>query len=233
MLGFVTGSLAFDALLIPSAWLPDFAPYLAPLPKPLLDSAEGNEILPTYRALMSWQNRWMALTLDGDAAMNIDWTDTGVLAADPLQSPIAGDGFFTLPGSREIWNTGTQQWDRLPQARSVTFLAFGGWIGVVPDGQHRADRRCRCVRRGGASPVNQRNGRWHIRVSFEPSRFAAEQLIEVYERLKPTASWARETRGIPRSLPVCLQARPSSRPEPPDLPRAGQSSGLGSQRGFL
>ncbi|WP_295438767.1 hypothetical protein [uncultured Thiodictyon sp.] len=29
---------------------------------------------------------------------------------------------------------------------------------------------------------------WRVRVAFEPNRFAAEQLITVYEQLKPTKS---------------------------------------------
>jgi multiple sugar transport system substrate-binding protein len=281
MLGFVTGHLPFDALLIPSAWLPDFAPYLSPVPDRIIDGPIVGDIHPLYRdALMWWNNRWMALTIDGDlhmgayrrdlfedpdtravfaaeygrplqppqswseyrdiaafftgrqgadgsalagtleayardgqriwtlfshaaaytnhpehpgamffdpdtmvpaidnpgwvralkemldllrfgpadadsldseavrtrfaagkAAMNIDWADTGVLAgalggrqastAGP--SAIAGDvGFFLLPGSREVWNPAGKAWETLPAVRSVSFLAFGGWIAVVP-----------------------------------------------------------------------------------------------------
>jgi multiple sugar transport system substrate-binding protein len=281
MLGFVTGDLDFDALLIPSAWLPDFAPYLAPLPTAIRDSAAVTDILPVYRkALMCWQGRWLALTIDGDlhmgayrrdlfedsatrdaflkaygrplapprtwaeyrdiaaffkgrsgvngpslagtleayarggqriwylfshaaaytnhpdhpgamffdpdtmkpaidnpgwvralreylelrrvgpadvdgldseavrtrfaageAAMDIDWADTGVLAGDARHSRIAGNvGFFVLPASREVWNPGTRIWDRLPRPRSVTFLAFGGWVGVVPAASPNVDQ---------------------------------------------------------------------------------------------
>lgn len=276
MLGFVTGQMPYDVLLIPSAWLPDFAPYLAPVPERILASPEVEDIYPVYReALMRWRDRPMALTIDGDlhlgayrrdlfedagirrtfaaahgralepprtwaeyreiaaffsgrtgpdgarlagtleadardgqriwylfshaaaytnhpdypgamffdpvtmvpaidnpgwvralteyaelrrfgpddarpldseavrtqfaagrAAMDIDWADTGVLAGaldEKSRAPIAGKvGFFPLPGSQDVWNPRTLKWDRLPQARSVTFLAFGGWIGVVP-----------------------------------------------------------------------------------------------------
>jgi multiple sugar transport system substrate-binding protein len=306
MLGFVTGHLPFDALLIPSAWLPDFAPYLSSVPERIIAGPIVGDILPLYRdALMRWNNRWMALTIDGDlhmgayrrdlfddpsaraafveehgrplqppqtwteyrdiaaffsgrqgadgsvlagtleayardgqriwtlfshaaaytnhpdhpgamffdpdtmvpaidspgwvraleemlelrrfgpadadrldseavrtrfatgrAAMNIDWADTGVLAGalgggmagvmggptdgkrgrdadarfteDPLgktaeASAIAGKvGFFVLPGSREAWNPASGAWETLPAVRSVSFLAFGGWIAVVP-----------------------------------------------------------------------------------------------------
>jgi multiple sugar transport system substrate-binding protein len=273
MLGFVTGRIDYDVLLIPAAWLADFAPYLSPVPEPVLAAARVEDIYPVYRnALMRWGGRWMALTLDGDlqlgayrrdlfedpetrtefqkiygraleaprtwaeyreiaaffkgrgiadgnrpagtleayarngqriwylfshaaayadhpdypghmffdpdtmrpsldnpawvramteyselrpfgppdvdsldseavrtrfaagaAAMNLDWADTGVLAGDPRHSRIAGQvGFFRLPGSREVWNPVSQRWDRLAESRSVTFLAFGGWIAVVP-----------------------------------------------------------------------------------------------------
>jgi multiple sugar transport system substrate-binding protein len=273
MLGFVTGRVAWDVLLIPAAWLADFAPYLSPVPPQVLEAARVDDIYPVYRnALMRWGGRWMALTLDGDlqlgayrkdlfedpvtrtefqetygrplepprtwaeyrdiaaffkerstsdgnrlagtleayarsgqriwylfshvaayadhpahpgylffdpqtlqpaidnpawvralteysalrpygpadvngldseavrirfaagaAAMNLDWADTGVLAGDTNHSKIAGQvGFFRLPGSREVWNPATLAWDRLAEPRSVTFLAFGGWIAVVP-----------------------------------------------------------------------------------------------------
>jgi multiple sugar transport system substrate-binding protein len=273
MVGLVTGHLDFDVLLIPAAWVPDFAPYLDPLPPKLADSRDVADIVSVYRhALMRWQGRWLALTLDGDlhlgayrrdlfeqpqaqaefektysrplapprtwseyrdiaaffsnpaaengghvsgtleafardgqrleylfshaaaytshpnhpgamffdpdsmrpaidnpgwvralteylemrryappdaarldseavrtrfaqgeAAMDIDWADTGVLASDPQRSRVSGKvGFFALPGSRQVWNHTTRQWDELPVARSVTFLAFGGWVGVVP-----------------------------------------------------------------------------------------------------
>ncbi len=69
----------------------------------------------------------------GQAAMAIDWADTGVLAGAPRYSRVAGKiGFFPLPGSREVWNPATHQWERLAQPRSVSFLAFGGWVAVVP-----------------------------------------------------------------------------------------------------
>jgi multiple sugar transport system substrate-binding protein len=67
MLGFVTGTLPFDALLIPSAWLPDFAPYLTPVPESILASPVVDDIHPIYRdALMRWGDQWKALTIDGD-----------------------------------------------------------------------------------------------------------------------------------------------------------------------
>ncbi len=281
MLGFVTAEPPYDVLLIPSAWLPDFAPFLAHAQQGLVDAPAFADILPIYRdALMRWRDRWLALTIDGDlhlgtyrrdlfedakvqqafqahygrplvpprtwreyrdiaaffsgrgapdgtvlagtleayarsgqriwylfshaaayanhpdhpggmffdpdtmvpaidnpawvraleefldlrqlgpadaggldseavrrrfadgaAAMDIDWADTGVLAGDPHHSRVAGRlGFFPLPGSEEAWNPASGEWDRLPEPRSVTFLAFGGWIGVVPAASPRQDQ---------------------------------------------------------------------------------------------
>jgi multiple sugar transport system substrate-binding protein len=282
MLGFVTGAFPYDALLIPSAWLPDFAPYLAEVPQTLVEGPAVADIEPVYRdSPMRWDGRWKALTVDGDlhlgayrrdlfedqglreafaaahgrplepprtwseyreiadffggrrlpdgsriagtleayarggqriwylfshaaaytnhpdhpgamffdpetmvpaidnpgwvraleeylalrragpadadsldseavrrrfaageAAMDIDWADTGVLAGTQAgQSRVAGRlGFFALPGSREVWSPARRDWDRLPGPRSVTFLAFGGWVAAVPATSPQGER---------------------------------------------------------------------------------------------
>ena len=273
MIGFVTGAEPYDVLLVPSAWVADFAPYLAAVPAPLLESASFADIHPTYRdALMRWGDRWVAWTVDGDlhigayrtdlfedpehrsafedrfgrplqppetwaeyydiaaffhgrrqadraplagtaeafaeggqrvwflasraaayahdpersgalffdpetmapaingpaweralteyraalafapdaarqmdsydvrsafvagrAAMNIDWTDTGVLTGNDTVSRVAGKtGFFMLPGCRERWDAVRQSWQALDRVRRVPFLAFGGWVAAVP-----------------------------------------------------------------------------------------------------
>ncbi len=82
----------------------------------------------------------------GDAAMIIDWTDTGVLSNDPARSIVAGRvGFFVLPGSDEVWSRFRQRWVPLGSVRHVPFLAFGGWIAVVPAGRKNADTAWRYV----------------------------------------------------------------------------------------
>jgi multiple sugar transport system substrate-binding protein len=87
MLGFVTGELDYDVLLIPSDWLADFAPYLAPVPKAVLDRVRVNDIYPVYRnALMRWGNRWMALTIGGDLHM-------GTYRRDLFEDEAARDAF--------------------------------------------------------------------------------------------------------------------------------------------
>jgi len=69
----------------------------------------------------------------GQVAMNFDWGDTGTIGADPAQSKVAGNvGFFLVPGSKEIWNHKTKQWDTFPDVVHSPFMAYGGWVASVP-----------------------------------------------------------------------------------------------------
>ena len=69
----------------------------------------------------------------GQVAMNFDWGDTGTIGADPAQSQVAGHvGFFVLPGSKEIWNHKTEQWDTFDEVIHSPFMAYGGWVASVP-----------------------------------------------------------------------------------------------------
>ncbi|HRX71740.1 MAG TPA: extracellular solute-binding protein [Candidatus Competibacteraceae bacterium] len=69
----------------------------------------------------------------GSVAMNFDWGDTGVNAADPKTSLIPGKvGTALLPGSKQVWNDQTRQWDSFPNISRAPFLAFGGWQAAVP-----------------------------------------------------------------------------------------------------
>jgi len=90
--------------------------------------AEGYGIVEARRAFMS-----------GRAAMILDWGDTGPLADDPAQSRIVGKvGYFVLPGSREVWNGRTWQWQRFERPQKAPFLAAGGWVAGVPkNSRHR------------------------------------------------------------------------------------------------
>lgn len=74
-----------------------------------------------------------AAVAGGQVAQSIGWGDTGVIAADPAQSRIAGNvGSAILPGSSEIWNYKTEQWDSYPEIVYSPFMAFGGWQAAVP-----------------------------------------------------------------------------------------------------
>ena len=69
----------------------------------------------------------------GRVAMNFDWGDTGTIGADPEQSQVAGSvGSSLLPGSTEIWNIKTGQWDSFDAPVRSPFMAYGGWQTAVP-----------------------------------------------------------------------------------------------------
>ncbi|WP_444464469.1 ABC transporter substrate-binding protein [Rhodobacter capsulatus] len=71
----------------------------------------------------------------GRGAMALDWSDIGTVATDPAASKIRDRvGFFALPGADQVWNPVAKRWDQLTAPRPVPFLAFGGWIAVVPRG---------------------------------------------------------------------------------------------------
>lgn len=296
MVGFITGRNPYDVLIVPSAWLGDLAPYLAPVPTHMIETEAFRDIHSAYRdGLMRWQDTWMAMTVDGDlhigayrtdlfedaghrqafadtfgyslappatwaqyrdiaayfhgkplengrtlvgtlegfapggqriwtlfsraaaymsdpdqpgsmffdpdtmapsianpgwvraleefaavrlfvpadfhglnsfgvrsrfvageAAMIIDWTDTGVLSTDPARSTVAGRvGFFMLPGSDQVWSQSQRAWISLGQVRRVPFLAFGGWVAAVPAGSSNVDAAWRYIAWYG-SPENSR-----------------------------------------------------------------------------
>lgn len=70
MMGFVTGRRPADVLIFPADWLPDFAPYLLPVPEHLVRSEIVQGIHPAYRdRQMRWRGAWRAVSLDGDLQM--------------------------------------------------------------------------------------------------------------------------------------------------------------------
>ena len=312
MVGFITGRSDYDVVIVPSTWLPDLAPYLAPVPDWFVETANFADIYPPYRdVMMRWQGDWKAVTIDGDlqigayrtdlfadpthqsafaraygqslappetwddyrriaeyfhgrkdaagrtlagtleafrsrgqrlwtvfsraaayvnhpdrrgamffdpdtmtpsidnpgwvralreyigvsafapadalrmdsyevrtrfvaggGAMNIDWTDTGVLAYDPHASAVAGQvGFFILPGSRDVWNPLTRQWDRFDRVRHVPFIAFGGWIAAVPADRRRIDDAWRYIA-WFADPARSSTDVMDGRSGINPYRYA-------------------------------------------------------------
>lgn len=57
----------YDVILYASAWAGDFFPYLAELPETIVDDESLDDIHPTYRErLMTWNGKWIAVTIDGD-----------------------------------------------------------------------------------------------------------------------------------------------------------------------
>jgi multiple sugar transport system substrate-binding protein len=78
--------------------------------------------------------------VEGQAAMTLDWGDTGQLAADPGKSKVVGRvGYFVLPGADRVWNSRRGAWEQQPRPHKVSFLAFGGWVGAVPRNSARKE----------------------------------------------------------------------------------------------
>jgi multiple sugar transport system substrate-binding protein len=76
----------------------------------------------------------------GEAAMTLDWGDTGQLAADPRRSTVVGRvGCFVLPGADQVWSYKQNTWVKQARPHKVTFLAFGGWVGGVPQNSRQEE----------------------------------------------------------------------------------------------
>lgn len=68
----------------------------------------------------------------GEAALAIDWGDTGIIAATSEASVIKGKvGTAILPGSYEVYDYVTGEWTQFAEVQHSPFLAFGGWVGGI------------------------------------------------------------------------------------------------------
>ncbi len=117
----------------------------------------------------------------GSVAMNFDWGDTGVNAADPKVSLIPGKvGTALLPGSKRVWNDQTRQWDTFPEVVRVPFLAFGGWQAAVPANSNHIEAAWHFIA-WLSSPAGQRRSGGHPAVghqSLSPEPFRSEALAQ-------------------------------------------------------
>ena len=81
----------FDVILYAPAWAGDFFPYLAELPLELTEEA-FDDIHPAFRdRLMVWNDKWIAVTVDGDAY-------NGYYRKDLFEAPIHRAQFKTVYG---------------------------------------------------------------------------------------------------------------------------------------
>lgn len=68
----------------------------------------------------------------GEAAMAIDWHDTGIMAQNVESSKIKEKvGYALAPGTYECWNPETEQWDTFKEVQYAPYLAFSGWTSSV------------------------------------------------------------------------------------------------------
>ena len=51
--------------------------------------------------------------------------------------------------------------------------------------------------------MSERHRTWRVRVAFEPNRFSSDQLVKVYEQLKPTNS--RSSPAQPSGSPAATK----------------------------
>lgn len=85
-------------------------------------------------------NKMRGAFAGGQAAMTVEWGDTGQITADPKKSAVIGKvGYFVLPGTSKIWNYKTGKWDNADPPHKAPFLAFGGWVGSVPENSRKKD----------------------------------------------------------------------------------------------
>lgn len=126
------GSMFFDpetmdAQINNAGWLralEEYKAFLAFNPPGALNNGSG-DVRPLYAG--------------GTVAMNVDWADSGVLRATEGSEGAKGTvRTAMLPGSDEIWNHKTGQWDKFPEVVHSPFLAFGGWqLGVPGDSKNQ------------------------------------------------------------------------------------------------
>lgn len=68
----------------------------------------------------------------GDFALGIDWADVAIMAQDENSSIIKEKlGYFVLPGSTEVWNLKTGEWQKFEKPSQAPFRGWGGWHGSV------------------------------------------------------------------------------------------------------
>lgn len=76
----------------------------------------------------------------GQAALAVDWGDTGIIADTSDESTIRGElGTAILPGSLEAYDFQAEEWRTFDEPNHAPFLAFGGWVGGVAASSEHAD----------------------------------------------------------------------------------------------
>lgn len=69
----------------------------------------------------------------GASVLAIDWDDTPIIGELQQGSKIKGKiGTTLLPGSNEVYDYRKEAWIKQPTLNRPAWLAFGGWVGVIP-----------------------------------------------------------------------------------------------------
>jgi multiple sugar transport system substrate-binding protein len=76
----------------------------------------------------------------GEAVLGIDWDDTPIIGELQPNSKVKGKiGSQLLPGSDMVYDYKKEAWVKQSTPNRPGWLAFGGWVGVVPQAATDAD----------------------------------------------------------------------------------------------
>jgi multiple sugar transport system substrate-binding protein len=124
----------------------------------------------------------------GEAAMTLDWGDTGQLAADPKRSSVVGKvGYFVLPGVEQVWNSREGGWEKRQRPHKVPFLAFGGWVGGVPGNSRQKEAAWDFIL-WYASPENSLHDVVNSDTGINPYRYSHFTNIDAWTKSFPRES---------------------------------------------
>lgn len=77
---------------------------------------------------------------NGEAVLGIDWDDTPIIGELQSNSKVKGKiGSQLLPGSDTVYDYKKQAWTKLSKPNRPGWLAFGGWVGVIPQTAENPD----------------------------------------------------------------------------------------------
>lgn len=77
---------------------------------------------------------------NGEAVLAIDWDDTPIVGELQKNSKVKGHiGSALLPGSNKVYDYRKQDWVTQAKPNRPAWLAYGGWVGVVPKKARNVD----------------------------------------------------------------------------------------------
>jgi multiple sugar transport system substrate-binding protein len=76
----------------------------------------------------------------GEAVLAIDWDDTPIIGELQKDSKVKGKiGTTLLPGSYDVYDYRKEAWVKQTTLNRPAWLAFGGWVGVIPKTSKNVD----------------------------------------------------------------------------------------------
>lgn len=92
--------------------------------------------------------------ISGGAVFTYEFGDIGTLSIDPNTSAVKDKlGFAVAPGSTEVYNRKTGAWETFDEVQYAPYLAFGGWLQVVPKDSKQKEAAWDLARFMGTQPV--------------------------------------------------------------------------------